>query len=404
MSKKIKNRGLITKVARFEIVRQVKKPAFWVSLLLAPLMMVVIFLISFFSASDAEKSASSVDYNDTKIAITDDAGVLGDKTPFAINGDKEYGIEMVKKGETDLYFYIPKDFGESKKAELYHVSEGLDLFNNDGSVLKSILMNTVRERVGTMDAMVLTGGYEIQDTKLTATGAEENALGKAVIPLLILITFFLFVCLFGSRLLMTVVEEKENRISEMILATVSAKHLIVGKIIAMMALGLIQIASFILPVLGIVFLYRENPMVSSVLSMIEFDPVSIIINIVLFCFSILLFSGFSMFVGTLSSTARDASSFFAPIMVGTMMPFYFLQAFFVAEPTFMVRFLTFFPLSSPTAMMLRNACGNLSTPELIIGVTEIVVLAIIMIALTIRMFQKGAVNFETIRPKLFKRK
>ena len=54
---------------------------------------------------------------DTKIAVTDDAGVFSGQMPYLINGDKEYGIEKVKAGEVDLYFYIPEDFLENKKAK-----------------------------------------------------------------------------------------------------------------------------------------------------------------------------------------------------------------------------------------------------------------------------------------------
>lgn len=402
MNSKLKNP--ILKVTRFEILRQIKKPSFWVAILLMPVLMGGIFLISFLASSDAGSQIASKDYSDMKIAITDDAGVLSSKAPFVINGDKEYGVEMVKKGETDIYFYIPQDFKESKKAEIYHISEGLELFNNHGSIMKGILSEYASGKVDPVDVVLLTGRFEIVDNKLTATGEEANALGKAIIPLLILVTFFLFVCLFGNRLLMTVVEEKENRISEMILTTISSKHLIIGKIIAMMVLGLIQILSFLIPVLAIVFLNRDNSVVAPIISTIELDPVAIATNGVLFVFSTLLFVGFCTFVGTLVSTARDASSFLAPVIIGTVCPFYFLQAFFATTPTFAVQFLTYFPLSAPTAMMLRTACGNLSAVELAIGLAEIVVLSVIMISLTIKMFQKNVVNFETFKPKFLKRR
>jgi len=402
MSKEVKSP--IARVMRFEVIRQLKKPAFWVSILLMPVLMGGIFLISFLAGSSAEDEMSKVDYGDTKIAITDDAGILPREMPFVTDASKDAGVEKVKSGEVDLYFYIPEDFEESKKAEIYHVSEGLELFNNDGAILKAILAEYASSKVKPIDAIMLTGGFEIEDNKLTASGEEENAIGKAIIPLVILVTFFLFVCLFGNRLLMTVIEEKENRISEMILTTVSSKHLIIGKILAMMILGIIQIASFLIPLFVIIFFNRDNAIVGPILASIELDPVSITTNTILFVFSILLFAGFCSFIGTLVSTARDASSFLAPVIIGTVCPFYFMQAFFASDPSFIVRFLTFFPISSPTAMMLRNACGNLSTVEYIIGLIEIVVLAIIMITLTIKMFQKNMVNFDTFKPRFLKRK
>ena len=115
----------VFKVAKFEMIRQLKKPAFWAATLLIPLLIGGIYFISFISTQDVDMNPT-ID-EDTKIAITDDAGVFSEHMPFLINGDKEYGIEMVKNGEVDLYFYIPKDFTETKKAEFYHISEGLEI-------------------------------------------------------------------------------------------------------------------------------------------------------------------------------------------------------------------------------------------------------------------------------------
>ena len=70
----------------------------------------------------------------------------------------------------------------------------------------------------------------------------------------------MFVCLCGNRFLLSVVEEKENRISEMILTAVSPKHLIVGKIIAMLVLGSIQMLAITIPVLLLIFANRDNLM------------------------------------------------------------------------------------------------------------------------------------------------
>ena len=103
-------------------------------------------------------------------------------------------------------------------------------------------------------------------------------------------------------------------------------------------------------------------------------------------------------------TARDASQFIAPVIIGIMLPFYFMQSFFIAEPNFMVSFLTYFPLSAPTALMLRNAFETLSPFEFYLGLAEIIVLAVLSIRFTVRLFQKNAVNFEIIKPKLFRGK
>lgn len=389
------------KVAKFEIIRQLKKPAFWAATLLLPLLIGGIYFISFISTQSVDENPEIKE--DTKIAITDEAGVFGPNAPFIINGGKEYGIEMVKDREVDLYFYIPEDFLETKKAEFYHISEGLEIFNFDGNMLKTLMAQDAATRVDALDILALTGGYEIVDNKLTKDGEESNALGKAIIPFAIGITFFMFIALCGNRFLLTVVEEKENRISEMILTSVSSKNLIVGKIIAILVLGLVQILALVIPILILVAVKRDNQFVGQILAMIEIDPVAITLAVVLFIVSAVFYAGTCTFVGSLVSTAKDASSFIGPAIIMMVFPLYFMQMFMM-EPNLVVQIMTYFPFTAPIALMLRSGFGTISTLEYCIGILVVTVSAVIMITLAVKSFQKNAINFNIVKPKWLKKR
>lgn len=388
-------------VTKFEFIRQVKKPSFWATIILIPLLVIAMMVISILVSPN--NSTVTVDEN-TKIAITDEAGVFPAGFPLIVDYTRDEGKEKVVSGETDLFFYIPADFKDTKKVDFYHVSEGLELFNLDGEAIKGILNQAVATKFSELDVLALTGNFEITDNKLTTTGENSNALGRAIIPIVFLVLFFFLVTLFGGRMLMTVVEEKENRISEMILTSVSAKHLIVGKIISMMLLGIIQILTLIIPIIIAVIIYKDNEMISGIISSIEFDPAAIIANLLLFVFSSFLATGLLTYIGTITPTAKDASQFIGPVIIGVVFPLYFMSAFMASEPSGFTYFLTFFPLTAPTATMLRSIFGTLTTPELIIGLAEIAVLSVIVIRATIRNFQKNAINFSLSLPKFSKKR
>lgn len=389
-------------VTKFEFIRQIKKPSFWATIILIPLMVIAMFAISMLVSTN---NKTDVQLNEeTKVAITDEAGILPAEMPMKVNLTKEEGRQKVVDGEYDLFFYIPADFKDTKNVDFYHVSEGLELFNMNGQAIKGILNQAVTPKFNDLDVVALTGNFEVKDNKLTKTGEESHALGKAVIPFTVLVLFFFLVTLFGGRMLMTVVEEKENRISEMILTTVSTKHLILGKILSMMMLGFIQMLTLIIPVIAAVIIYRDNPIVSTVLSQIELDPVTIITNLILFIFSAFFATGCLTYIGTITPTAKDASQFIGPVIIGVVFPLYFMSAFMATEPSGFVYFLTYFPLSAPTAMMLRSAFGTLTTPELLIGLAEITVLSMLVIRATVKSFQRNAINFELALPKFLKRK
>lgn len=392
----------VLKVTKFEFIRQIKKPSFWATIILIPAMIVGMFIISMLVSGNNHATEPTIDEN-TRIAITDEAGILPRDYPIRADITKEEGIKQVIDKNLDLYFYIPKDFEENKKVDFYHVSEGLEIFNLDGQAIKAILNQAVSPKFSDLDVIALTGNFEVEDNKLTATGEDSNALGQAVIPFLVLVVYFFFVTLFGGRLLMTVVEEKENRISEMILTNVSTKHLIVGKIFSMMLLGLIQMLTLIIPAVVAVIIYKDNPVVSMVLSQIVIDPITIITNLALLVFSVFLATGLLTYIGTITPTAKDASQYIGPVIISVVFPLYFMSAFMASEPSGFVYFLTYFPFSAPTALMLRSAFGTLTTPELIIGLAEITILSIIIIKITVRSFQKNAINFSLSLPKFRKK-
>ncbi len=382
-------------VIRFETMRQLKKPAFWAATLLIPLLIGGIYLISFLSAKSVEKDP--VLKEDTKIAITDEAGIFNKETPFLVDVDKDVGREMVKTGKVDLYFYIPKDFAETKKADFYHISEGLDIFNNDANILKTLLSNEAASKVGELDTLALTGKYEVTDHKLNHDGEDSNALGKAIVPFAIGIVFFMFVALCGNRFLLNVVEEKENRISEMILTSISAHHLIVGKIIALLILSAIQILVLVIPIAILIFVNRDSQMVAGILNMIEVEPITVILSALLFIASVMFYAGTCTFVGALTSTAKDASSFIGPAIILIVFPLYFMQMFMATDPNAIVQFMTYFPFTAPIALMLRSGFGTISTLEFCIGLAVVAVSAVIMTRLAIVTFQKNAINFGSPR-------
>ncbi|MBP5512028.1 ABC transporter permease [Candidatus Saccharibacteria bacterium] len=396
----------IKTVVKFEITRQLKKPSFWISLLLIPIVMIGIIGLSALSGYMAESSAEEqlAKANENVIAITDEAGVLADAVlnEAIIKVDsKDEGIEKVKKGEVGEYYYIPADFVETKKAEGYlKQTDDTSLFSASSANLRNVLMASASTRVDAKDIVILTNSVNVDMTTFDEKGEVSNLFGKAVIPIMVLGVFYILICVFGNRMLMAVVEEKENRISEMILTAISSKELIIGKIISLIILGFLQMLVFLIPILVAAFIYKDNPAISGVISNIEFNPVTILANLALLVFSYFLFTGASTMVGAMVPTARDASQYISVVMIGMVLPIMFISAVMSSEPNFMTYFLSYFPLSAPIAMMLRNAFGLLPWYEFVFGIIEIGIFSVLTIYIASKAFQKNAINFSVAKISL----
>ena len=81
-------------VAKYEIVRQLKKPAFWAATLLIPALIGVLYFIVFVS-SNGVNTEPKFDEN-TKIAISDEAGILSVQVPYLTTESKEQNIEKLE--------------------------------------------------------------------------------------------------------------------------------------------------------------------------------------------------------------------------------------------------------------------------------------------------------------------
>ena len=404
----VKMNKSIRTVVKFETIRQLKKPSFWIVLLLLPLFIMAIVGFSAISGYNSESALeSNWDFEDKKIALTDDAGILSAENTLSSNystfDEKSQGIEAVRSGDIDIYYYIPADFLESNTIELHAVTEDGAIFSNFEPPLRGILSASAASATSPENLIILTNAYQFTATTYDTDGNEVNLFGQAVLPMAVLGIFYVLICVFGNRLLMAVTEEKENRISEMILTSISARNLIIGKIIALILLGFLQIAVFIIPMLCLVYIIA-NAMISGILSVIEVNPFAIVTNIILLLVSYFFFTGASVLVGSLVPTARDASQYIGVVMMGLISPLFFINSFFVSQPDAIVYVLSYFPLSAPIALMLRNAFGSLPPHELIIGIIELGICSALVLRLTVKSFQKNAINFSVVKPTFKLRK
>lgn len=412
------NRRPIKTVVNFEVIRQLKKPSFWIALLLLPLLLLGLFGLSMLSSSKTEEAMLANDAVKEKVVgIVDQPNIInpeilnskdlpekiGSAKEVKIIAEKEQGIEEVKDGKIDILYVIPEKFSEEKKAEVYSQEANSSLFSTNENPLRNILSMSAASQTSVDNAVILSKSYTVSSITFDKNGNTVNLLGKAVIPLAILALFYVLICVFGNRMLMAVVEEKENRISEMILTSISARHLIIGKIIAMILLGLLQMVIFVVPLIAMLIINRDNPMVASVLSSIEWNPITILMNVALLLLSYFLYAGASTLIGALCPNARDASQYIGIVILGVMSPLMFIQDFIGANPSMITYIFSYFPLSAPIAMMMRNAFGTLPTWEFVLGIVELAVCSYFVVKLTVKTFQKNAINFSSMKISFKKR-
>lgn len=392
---KMHNFGMVFK---FEVLRTLKKPTFWLIALGFPVMIGLIFGIVFWSNRATQEAAEKLQEQNFSIMMTDDSGLIKPEVAAAmkvqrVNSEAE-GIEKVKHHQTDAYFYIPKNL-EKDSVRIYGQDTGVFENNKYGAVVRTLLSSSVDSKVTGSEALIIK---QKVNSSLTTykDGKESGGIKEMIVPGFFLVLFYLLIAFFGNQMLTSTIEEKENRTVEMLLTTVQAKTLIVGKIWALITLSLIQGMIIVLPVLvGYLLFGHQLHLPNFDLSQIVFDPTRIAVAIALFGASFMTLTGLLVTVGAMMPTAKEASSWVGLVMILLFGPLYGGSVFIsYPESTFSMA-MSYFPLTAPIPLMLRNTVGNLSLIEALIGVAVLVISAVLIMMLAVRVFRYGAMSYDS---------
>ena len=384
-------------VMRFEIVRTLKKKSFWIMAIGFPIMFAAIFGIIFLSNQATSDAAKNLEKQKFSIAVTDDSGLIKPEYLAAVNAttfdNKQTGIDAVKTGKYDAYFYYPANLA-AQAVEVYGKEAGLFDNGKYTGVANSLLQLSAESNISPELRSVVKG---TTNTTFTAykDGNSYDGLKEMILPGIFLVLFYLLISFFGNQMLTSTTEEKENRVIEMILTTIEARTLIIGKIISLIILAFIQGLIIILPALIGYLLFHDQlnlPFVD--LSTLPLNWGRIGVGAAIFAASFMMFTGLLVAVGAAVPTAKEAGQFFGIVMMLIFGPLYAVSLFISNPDNSLVQFLSTFPLTSPIPLMLRNAVGNLSGSEAALSITLLTITAVAVMFIAIRLFRYGALEYS----------
>lgn len=393
-------------VISFEFIRTIKKPSFWIATLSFPLIIAAIFGIVFYSGNSAIERAEELGKETFSIQYLDESGIidpaLADQAFKAEPSDDfNKSLEAVQSGDLEAFFFYPENI-QSEPIKVYGKDSGLFDNTKYTQVATSLLQASASNAVGSESVIAAVQGAAKTDmTTYTEEGEEASGWLAAIPPLIFLVMFYLVIGMLGNNLLNSTVEEKENRVTEMIVTTINPTDLIVGKLIATLGAGIAQALVIIIPlIIGYLFLGSEaastmNLPDLSIISDLVFDPASLLIGLLIFIGGMILFTGTLVAIGAVMPTAKEAGQYFSVIIVLLFIPFYIFQVILSDPESIVVQVMTYFPFTAPVTALLRNAFGTLDMTTAAIVIGMLFILGIIVIHIAVRLFRYGAMQYDS---------
>lgn len=216
---------------------------------------------------------------------------------------------------------------------------------------------------------------EVNTLKKNADGEEIQTSGEfaSAIGMVITLVIYMFIFFYGAQVMNSVVEEKSNRIVEILISSVSPMDLMMGKILAVALVGLTQMFIWMIMIGGAMAYFglaasafggspeavasvpESNEMIAEVMGMLRGFNWGLILSMFVLYFigGYLIYSSLFAAVGAAVDNQADTQQFMLPITLPIIFGLY-AGMYSVENPDGPLAFwCSMIPLTSPIVMMVR---------------------------------------------------
>lgn len=365
-----------------EYLNKIRNKSFIIMTFVSPLIVVAFALIIGFLTNVNSKS------NAKDILILDESGLFSntfsdtETIHYEYLKDKTLQEARAEVLETSKYglLYIPKE-ETAQKAFYSEESPSLSLVNELTGALEKTLFQYNLTQKGIDKAEIDSARTKITLQMENFTGektSEFDNVMKIAIGGVAGYLIFMFIIIYGNMIMRSVIEEKTNRIVEIIISSVKPFQLMLGKIIGTSLAGITQFAIWLV-IGGVLFaiapsLFQvDTPTTTQAMAATEsYSEISNIIAalyhfpfletsgvfLLFFVGGYLLYSSLYAMVGAMVDNETDTQQFLMPILIPLMLAFYVGMFSVIEEPhgTISVVF-SYIPLTSPVVMLMRIPFG-----------------------------------------------
>jgi len=384
-----------------EYLTRVRKRSFLLTTFLVPLFFIAMYVgIIFLTKKSFEDSHAYVYVVDNTHTVS--AKLKNNKNITYIDDKKDLSTQLenlkLASDNTSILF-IPEDFFSAQKVEFLSSSKPNVLSQKEiRNDLTGIIQQFKYEQLGidTNKLKEINSAVDIVAKEITADGETKDSNTEVAmgIALALSVLVYLSLFLYGSQVMRGIIEEKSNRIIEVIISSVKPFQLMMGKIVGIGLVGLTQfmlwiIFTFILATAASTFLVSKEElgqqMVNRGMQTETLDSLrhaegtaqealltpemlamfqSVNFGELITCFFIFFLGGYLIYsalfaaIGSAVDSETEASQFTMPVTMPLLLTYALSFSVLLNDPHGNVAtWLSFIPFTSPIAMLVRIPFG-----------------------------------------------
>ena len=371
-----------------EFNERVKKKSFIITTLLTPLLMLALIFAPMLIAGYSEESTKH-------IAVVDDTNIIAQQLTSTDEINFELTplpLEIARTEYSDCYavLHIGSDIVTNPTdACLY--TNGVAALGTEQNIAAQLTLAVQKEKMKQHDIdwqvmQQLNTRVSLQSAKNTQSTESAESSSTAVASVLAYVLSFIlymFLLLYGVMVMQSVIEEKNNRVLEVLVSTVRPFDMMMGKILGVASVALLQIVIWIVFIGGIAYFVLPHVLPDEILAALEMmkqgvpasaieggtqmgmlQAVMMLSNIkymggIIAWLLVFVFGGFLLYaamfaaVGSAVDSPQDAQQLQTPIMLPIILAL-FVMLTVINDPSSNVAFwFSMIPFTSPIVMMAR---------------------------------------------------
>ncbi|MDP3911776.1 MAG: ABC transporter permease [Gemmatimonadales bacterium] len=377
-------------VIRREFIERVRTKWFWVATLVGPLFFAAIMVIPVLMARSGGVR---------QIAVVDDTpNEFGTRVAEELSTGRSFRARRVEAGlgvldsltaaveakALDGFLILPSDVVETGRAE-YRGSNvsSMQAVEDLQRGLNRLIVKARLEREGVNPAVVDRAQIRILlDTKKISRGrtTAESAGGSFIMAYIMAVLLFMAILLYGVNVMSSVLEEKTNRIMEVLVSSLKPFEMMLGKVLGAGSVSLLQ---FLIWALSARLLMSQRGALLRAMGAggenagggFQMPPIpgsTIAVFLAFFLGGFLLYSAMFAAVGAMSRNEQEARQAQQPVTFVLMIAYLSIFALTNDPNSAFSRTLSMVPFTSPIAMPVRWTAGSLPLGEVLISVAILI--------------------------------
>jgi ABC-2 type transport system permease protein len=387
-------------VLKNEIITLISRPSFWLALIGLPLVGALIFagVGAINKSAGATRTVSQVltGPQDTRPEGYVDLGSIIREIPdsvplntFVSFPDESSARKALAAGEISAFYIVPADYLQNGKITNIRPDLNPLAASNGQSGLFTWVLQVNLADGNSFFTNLISGPLKVEDVSLAAVASpDENNPLALWTPYIITIIFYMLIVGSATLLLSNISKEKENRVIEMLLTSVTSRQLLTGKILGLGIVGLGQTLFWFGTSYVLLNLSGRTFQLPSAIHL----PVSFLAwGLVYFLLGYAVYASLMAGLGALAPNLREASQATFMITLPLMVPLFLASSVFMQAPNGMIAIvLSLFPLSAPVAMMARLSAGGVVWWQPWLAVVLLAVTIMLVIRAVAGMFRAQA--------------